>query len=185
MAFLHGYASRDCPLHKGVIAVDLQDGRELWRDEAATFLGVRGGVLTLLKESPEGPAETRLDPRTGEPAAPQEGEEEKGPITFFPGPGDGDPELERALSGAPEERAGVELLKLPRVMIAAVHTRTGGGCGSRLAVIERGSGKALFSEELDEGRPGPGGDSFLVHAGQLVYVRARKELCGFSLEGFA
>jgi hypothetical protein len=65
LVLLHGFASPDMPLHRGLTAVDLGSGAVVWSRPAVRFLRVEGDAIVVVKDGWEGGSVGRLEIGTG------------------------------------------------------------------------------------------------------------------------
>jgi len=201
---LHGYATPDLPEHKGVIAVRIADGEELWRNSEVTLLGVRGEEVHATRKLPRGYARITLALQSGailretdasddisESVAPEPGD---GMPVELPRPlllGDDEPtEIQRMLGAALEpgrEIAGTpEFIERPGFAVFAFSTRETGKdrfFEGVVSVVARDARTLLYRDTLGMSAALPGPMPVMMRGNIMHYVRDRKTLVTVSLPG--
>jgi hypothetical protein len=199
LLFLHGFATPDLPVQRGVTVIAAATGEHLWSRAEWSMESVDEGSLTVREDRRGGSVVLAVDSSTGAVMS-------RNPASDGPARSPEDPlaavEFPDVLSAAdvrenPSGRfvaqqwaldrlAGpVEILEHPAlVMMAASEQKGKGDEGTyvhHLRVVRRNSGKVVYRDILDASAKGPGMDAFFVQDHALVYVRERRTLCAVSL----
>jgi hypothetical protein len=205
MVFLHKFAAPDLPEHKAIIAVDLLKGTLAWSNEEVTFIGARDEYLYAALDSLEGRKILEMDYRTGavlrllgtEGEMMGEGNFES-PLhatnsLHFPVAADGVAALSpytavqlhchgKNITGA------VEILDYDdRLVMFNYHERPvgrgaeDGTLRNVLQVVEKGTGRVLFSDVLNSSAMTVVPDSFFVQHHTLYYIKERSRLIAVPL----
>jgi len=199
LLFLHGFATPDMPVERGVTVVAAATGEFLWSRAEWSIERPGDGSLTVREERRGGSVLLAVDPYTGsvlnEHAVherPPEPLEDYLADVGFPAVLSG-AEVQEHQSGRfiahqwPVERlAGpVELLEHPALVVIAANERrregVEGGFVHHLCVVKRGTGRVVYRDILAASATGLGMDAFFVQDNALVYVRERRTLCAVSL----
>jgi hypothetical protein len=205
IVYLHKYAKPDLPQHQGIIALDLETGRLLWKNEKLQFLFIAGGKLYASRDYFERRAYFELHPLTGEIL--QEFSEEEQVISLrrdqesatsndvmFPQIFDTDlPEHERVHEAIRAEcdpslvAGSIELIHHENLLFFNYHwkkTRTSldqPALENRLRVVDTRRKKVIFSDILNEHVLNPVPDSFLLKGGNLFYIKNKNTLVAVRL----
>lgn len=185
--FLHGFATPDMPMHRGVVAVDGRTGLTLWEQQDLSFEYIAEGGILASRGAAGNKTMLLLSGETGEVVGEwNEGSERKhpvapGPFVRFPettvGPGAG------ALAVYLEKNhvTGPYSVLHAGVIVLAYRTQSGSGPVQRIAILDCAGDDDLYSDRIvaNEGRFIP--DSFLVQDLSLYYVRDRRELVAVKL----
>jgi len=198
--FLHGFATPDLPVKRGVTVLAAVTGEHLWSREEWSTEKLDEGVLTVREERREGPVLLLVDTRTGSVLNGDRAQKEPDqPCEDFLA-GVGFPavlsvaELQVHQSGRfvaqqwPVDRlAGpIEIFEHPAFVVMAAHERMEEGAQSvfvhHLRVVRRNTGTLVYRDILAASAAGLGMDTFFVQDNVLVYVRERMTLCAVSLD---
>jgi hypothetical protein len=204
--FLHGFASPDLPLHRGIYAVDVRSGELLWSSPGLRFSTAGSGRVYAEEDTRDGSVLVELDGVSGERLQ-RRGEGEPvvpshAAVTADTGAGGlvFSGTLEAAETLHPGTGALIDRICPPdaRTMppdvvvdgdliiavCSSVMTREGQSSPtvrSAIMVISRSRQQVLYREVLS----GPEGthlpDAFFVRNGILVFIRERKILSGVDL----
>jgi len=203
---LHSFLTPDLPVHKGIIALDLMSGKQLWANNELRFVAGAGQSIFGAKETLAGSTIQEVHFRTG--ALVQEWVGEAGesrirellaggvedetialphPVTdletSFPRIAGREHRHERA-----EQTVGtVDVLEYgERTLVWSAHETVGGEqvtgrMNTVLRVADRLSGKTLLETVLNSNVQARVPVSFFVQADMLYYVKERKELAAVQL----
>jgi hypothetical protein len=200
VVYLHRFVQPDMPGHRGIIAVDLRTGEELWREEDLTLERMSATGVIASRMTLNGREEIALDTRTGNRFAAKSsgnGVDIQPMVEAdidFPdladGPLAGYPDLLPFHDVIPplEVREGpLEFLQVGSNVVMSYHER-GASTGPAdntfrhlLLVGDRASGVILFRDTVAANATGIVPDSFFVQDGMLFYVRERKSLIALAL----
>ena len=198
---LHGFATPELPEEKKIIALELESGKELWRNDEFTFLGVRDGAVIASRRVPGGTVVARLSLRGGvveEPVSQtverqfQRGAEEderadaeaKYPAVLhredartFPG-----------LAGiVPAAADPVEFLALEGAVVVGYAVPDEGSTPASpsftrsVAVVDRGTGRVLYRATLDRSLPFVPQGSFMARGDFLYCIREKKTITAVAI----
>lgn len=184
--FLHGFATPDMPIHRGIVAVDGQSGKTIWENPECCFeYGTMNGVVAS-----RGAAGSKtmyiLKTGTGEV------------INEWKEGSDVDPGLPYTLPEGtiryPDLETDPGRLRFGRLFTSSgpcsvlergghliLSYREEPEQGQEIAILDAGSGASLYRDQIasDTGPFRP--DSFLVQEGMLYYVRDGKQLIAVQL----
>lgn len=187
---LHRFAHPDLPEHRGVIAVDVRTGSELWRNDEMTFAGVSDEGIIVRRRRPVQEDALLLHFRTGEvlgrgPTG-RPAEIEQDALLPVPLYEDDDDEqavhLLRELCTAGAIVWPVDMIEREGAVIYNYHTKRPDYTDevprlkSILTIVDRQTGSVLFSDMLCGDARVVVPDAFLVSGGMLVYVHERTTL---------
>jgi len=198
--FLHGFATPDLPVQRGVTVLFAATGEHLWSREEWSIESLNEGFLTVREEGREGPVLLVVDPRTGsvlngdrtqkEPPQPLE---DFLAYLGFPVVLSG-ADVQAHQSGRlvaqqwPVDRlvGPIELFEHPALVVIAAHERKGEGAQAafvhHLRVVKRNTGTLVYRDILAASAAGLGMDAFFVQDNALIYVRERMTLCAVRLK---
>ena len=187
--FLHGFATPDMPMHKGITALHGPTGDTLWAQPEACFeYGCPDGVVashgapgsrryqlldyangSVVREWPENPAEPMPPPA-----------EMSRTIRY--------PSFFRDLHSSPfaghvkDETTGpVAGMARGSWVILTFRTKSSGGTGQELVVLDPASGAEVYRDRIHSGGMPFVPDSFLVQESFLYYVREHHDLVAVHL----
>ncbi len=204
--YLHTFFTPDMPDARGVIALDIETGRERWRQPDMTLLfEANERVYTELAQR-KGKEILKLDLLSGDIletltrdpttlAALRSLAEESDEANVYPMPLYPESELYEAISGImqsaleiSEVRGSIDFLEFDNYLVFSYHRRiTTPEAALRnllvneLKVLDRESGEVLFSETLNAETPFPVPDNFFINRGTLIYVKEKREVVGVAL----
>jgi hypothetical protein len=198
--YIHGYASPDMPIHKGIIAVDIFSGNILWENPDLRLLWARDGRVVACREYFERSVFYRLDPVRG--TVLEEANDRK---TFgdLSGPGfdehrfrfpetlrfgeDGRSKIIRE-HVRPEKLVGsVEYIEHDDLILFNYYEHNKRSSQSRVVlgnqfkIVSKANEKLIFSEVLDTDAAYPVPDAFFFHDGMLLYIKNRSILTAIRL----
>ena len=198
--FLHGFATPDLPIQRGVTVLSAASGEHLWSRAEWSIERLDEGILTVREERREGSVLLLVDPGTGS-VLNGDRARKKPPQPFDDFLADvGFPDI---LSGAdvqahqsgrfvaqqwPVDRlAGpIEIFEHPAFVVMAAHERKGEGAQAafvhHLRVVKRNTGTLVYRDILAASAAGLGMDAFFVQDNALIYVRERMTLCAVRLK---
>ena len=198
--YIHGYASPDMPIHRGITAVDLFSGSVLWETPDVKFVRVEEGTIVAVREYFEKKVFYRLDPAQG--TVLEETENMSGPgngsgIVIderryrFPETLQwGDDGVSRIIREhlRPEELAGgVEYIEHDDMILFNYHKRNRKSTQDRMVldnkfkIVSKANEKMIFSETLDTDAAYPVPDAFFFHDEMMFYVKNRSILTAIRL----
>lgn len=205
MVFLHRFAAPDLPEHKAIIAVDLLKGTPTWSNEEVTFIGARDEYVYAALDSLEGRKIFEMDYRTGAVLRLLGTEGEimrevnlEGPLLAakslqFPVAADNVAALSSHTAVQRHCRGknitgAVEVLDYDdHLVMFNYHERLVGGSTEDgtlrnvLQVIDKGTGRVLFSDVLNSSAAAFVPDSFFVQHHTLYYIKERCRLIAVPL----
>lgn len=199
--FFHCFKKPDMPEHKTIICCDAQSGTEMWRNNDCAFLtsqppfvyGYRdlfdrrvyykldsesGKFIEELNELPPDVDDAQPTERTDFVfPQPSSVEDAPSPIDFSP--------FTRSLS---EDIRGIEYIATDAFVIFNVHTaghlqskEISENLTNTLYIVDRATGKKIFSEVLNKETPYPVPDSFFLDKSTLYYIKERQSLVALEL----
>jgi Domain of unknown function (DUF4905)/PQQ-like domain len=200
VVFLHRFAQPDMPGHKGIIAVDLLSGDELWRDDDLTIDQTLATSILASRMSMKGREQIALHARTGNLVGEEGAGDEDHMAPFveaeieFPEEADGSlhgyPHLSTFRDHLPpsERRAGpLEFVRVGSRTVLGYHERRE-SAQSRdprfrhiILVGDRASGTTLFRDTIAANATGIVPESFFVQDGVLFFVKERRTLVAVNL----
>jgi len=199
LLFLHGFATPDLPVQRGVTAIAAATGEHLWSRTEWSMERVDEGALTVREDRRDGPVLLAVDPYTGS-VLNEHVTNDRLPQSFddvlaaveFPALLSG-AEVQEHQSGrfiaqqwSVDRLAGpIEFLEHPALVMIAANERKEEagerGFVHHLRVVNRHTGKVVYRDILAASAAGLGMDAFFVQDNALVYVRERRTLCALSL----
>jgi hypothetical protein len=199
LLFLHGFATPDLPVQRGVTVIAAATGEHLWSRAEWSIERVDEGSLTVREDrrgrsvllAVDAYAGSVLSDNVAHGTRPQSAEDVLAAVEF-PAVLSG-AEVHEHQSGRfiahqwPVDRlAGpIELLEHPALVMMAANERKGegaeGGFVHHLRVVKRDTGRVVYRDILAASATGLGMDAFFVQDNALVYVRERRTLCAVSL----
>jgi hypothetical protein len=196
VALIHGFASPDMPQHRGLVAVDVRSGREIWSRPDARFLGTSGGLLVV--ETGAGDLGLRLDldlrtgyvrrsrPSAGAPPRAELDDPMERNAARYPRPMNDPAGADAAVAAlvgdhcpSSDLAAPPEVLEAGGVIVFSYHEHAGAGVRvSRnvLKVLDAHTRRVLFEEVLDAEVGSPAPESFFLLDARIIYVRERRVL---------
>jgi hypothetical protein len=201
--FLHGFATPDLPVQRGVTVYAAATGEHLWSRAEWSIERLDEGSLTVREDRRDGSVLLLVDPRTGSVLS--EGRASDRAQKHTPQPIEdvlayvGFPvvlssaELPAHESGGlvaqqwPVDRlAGpIEIFEHPAFVIMAAHERKEEGAQAafvhHLRVVRRNTGALVYRDILAASATGLGMDAFFVQDNTLIFVRERRTLCAVGL----
>lgn len=199
LLFLHGFATPDMPIQRGVTVLAAATGQHLWSRAEWSIERLDQGSLTVGENRRDGPVLLVVNPRTGsvldgdrarkKPPQPLEDflADVGFPVVLW------SVDVNEHQSGGliaqqwPVDRlAGpIELFEHPALVVMAANERKGKGAEApfvhHLRVVKRDTGTLVYRDILAASARGLGMDTFFVQDNVLVYVRERRTLCAVSL----
>ncbi|MDH3252029.1 MAG: DUF4905 domain-containing protein [Ignavibacteria bacterium] len=201
VVFLHCFAKPDMPGHKGIIALDLRSGEELWRNDDLTLDKVFATTILASRVTMTGSEQMALHARSGERSEGTEADNGEGasPIAEvemnFPEEADPlrdeHPELSAMREHLPprELLAGpLEFVNLQSLLVMGFHERLVPAQSTlprfrhTVLVGDKVSGRILFRDTIASDSTGIVPDSFFVQDGMLFFVKERTALIAVNLK---
>jgi outer membrane protein assembly factor BamB len=208
IVYLHEYVKPDLPQHQKIIALDIQTGKLLWRNDELQPLFVTGGKFYAAKSSFERRVFYELNPATGEVER-ELSEGNENPLFLreregvlhqdftFPevlgrGPS-GESELELTMRSycEPDKVVGnIEYVHRDDLLFFNYHERSSPLSvdppilKNTFIVVSMKRSRALYSEVLNEKVHAPTPDSFFLKDSQLFYVKNKSLLVAIRLDEF-
>lgn len=203
--YLHGFRKPDMPQHLGIFAHDLDDGKELWRNEELAFLFAFDGSVYAAQERFNGLHVLRLSEEDGS-VVEELGQQNERVATMramineraftgyrYPEPfGETHPEFEalgtRVFAEAPPDRVtgNCDVWREDALLVMAWHEalpQKRGRYRQLLTAMHAGTGSPLFRDVIVEDAQGPGVDSFFAKDQRLYYVKNYRYLTAHDLSG--
>jgi hypothetical protein len=195
---LHAFATPELPEHRGITAVDIQSAAVLWEAPDLTFFSLQEGAVRVLRLSRFGRQQVDLDLRSGtvvREIGPDESRPSayvspvvaglQMPVTVERSGGENGLDPLLRIAGAVAVVGPVEHLDTGKCVILGFHQRRpGAGEMERtVAVIDRGEGTVLFSEQTASGLHAAVPDSFVVYGATLFILREQRTLVAVRLPG--
>jgi hypothetical protein len=192
---LHGFATPDMPMHKGITVIDLPSGTLLWEHPDFSFEAC-GEDAVIGSLGPHGRKHyTAMEVKSGQvlrqwsegdtPTALDEIEGFSPPSVMFPvtamDAGVVIPPVVQNVLG--ERREWVSWIQAGSAVVLSVQQMRPGDRITQVLSIINDHGKEVFHDTISAGVFVP--DAFLVQAGMLYYVRAGKDLVAVNLETVA
>ncbi|MBI4536032.1 MAG: DUF4905 domain-containing protein [Ignavibacteriae bacterium] len=199
--FLHKFTKPDLPEHRGIIAVDVFTGKQLWSNDQLKFRYALDKTLFAVRESIEERLLFELDSQTGEILRSWENDEQPlreariretpqfnhEPELPFPvldlTTDDSDAAVAIRKHCHTEDLVGsVEAIDLDDVTIFNYHERNPRSTSDEtrmynfLKVVNKETGKMIFEEMINSDSSGIVPESFFVHHDMLFFVKDRKTL---------
>jgi hypothetical protein len=198
---LHGFATPELPEEKKIIALEMATGKELWRNDEFTFLGVRDGAVIASRRVPGGAVVARLSLRGGVPEelASQNAErqfqrgaeEDERADTDAKYPAVLHAEDARRFPGlagiVPAAADPVEFLALEAAVVVGYAVPDEGSSPASplftrsVAVVDRGTGRVLYRATLDRSLPFVPQGSFMARGEVLYCIREKKTITAIAL----
>jgi hypothetical protein len=203
---LHKFASPDMPQHRGIIAIDLRTGNQLWLNGELTFWFAYNNSVYAHKMLFEKRVASELDVHTGQTV--REFGENLVPLLFekreeairenqdglqFPEIGEFD-RIDPRIAGmmrkelpATEVRGPVEYAHMDKFLLMNYHILARGANEKRplldnqLKIIDAASGKVIYYDTIVHNSPAPVPDSFFVRNGTVHYIKDQKTLTAIHL----
>ncbi len=201
--FLHGFATPSLPIHKGLVAVDVASGKQLWKAAEFTFVrSSRDGVFAASGEA-AGTTLHRLDARSGRVLESFHRDQEQPRLSEPEAAVDAGVsaplplESLSAVSSAARlalREAGEQGGWPPEgicdngYLVLAVRGAGGdrpaakGPSGQELLVINQANGKTNYRDRLHAGVEGSARPTFFVRNHLLLYVKDHKFLTAVPLD---
>lgn len=198
--FIHGYASPDMPVHKGIIAVDILSGKVIWENPDLRLLSVHGGTVIGNRDFFERRIFYRLDPLTG--AVVEETTDRKKfgdmpglgiderrftfPVSLMPG-GDAPGEIIGEYIRPDELIGTVEYIEHDDMLLFNYHEKNMETSSERIIlknyfkIVSIANEGLLFSETLNTNASYPIPDAFFLYDDVLFYVKDRSTLTAIPL----
>ena len=203
---LHSFLTPDLPVHRGIIALDLMSGKQLWANNELRFVAGAGQSIFGAKETLAGSTIQEVHFRTGALVQEWVGEAGESRIRELLVGGVEDETIalphpvtdletsfpriagrERRYERAQQAVGAVDVLEYgERTLVWSAHEtvegeEATGRMNTVLHVADTISGKTLLETVLNSNVQGHIPDSFFVQADMLYYVKERKELTAVQL----
>jgi hypothetical protein len=208
IVYLHEYIKPDLPQHKKIMAVDLESGKILWRNDELEPLFVAGAKFFAVRSSFEKRVLYELNPVTGEIGR-EFSEDDEGFETaqrrlgpsrqdfVFPEIYESGVEHENELKNSIQSHCdfrklvgSIEYIHHAGLLFFNYHERAGSSSADQPAlsnvfkVVNTNKNRLLHSEVLNENASAPTPDSFFLKGSQLFYIKDKKLLAAFHLGEF-
>ena len=198
---LHGFATPDMPVHKGVTAVDVFTGKVVWSNQDVAFYDAVNDSVIVSKGALDGRSLLELDGRTGrllstwgedmdipDKPTPQAGTG----VLMFPAPLTMISEHGAILAGKniPQDDivGDVEAIENGDLLLVGFHQRSHAETGSEtsitdsLRIIDLNKNEIVYSEMLNTGASRIVPDMFFTREDMLYYVKERTTLVAVNLD---
>lgn len=201
IVYFHEYTKPDFPQHLKIIALNLETGKLLWRNDDLQFLFVGGGKVYAAKDSFDKRTYYQLDKTSGkiEREFPEGEKVEFSPRSeagyrdlVFPQPLTEDShnvkELIMAHCDLKKVEGSVEFVQSGNLLFFNYHERKRASDSNEpylqnyLKVVDTNQRRLLFSELLNENVLAPTPDSFFLKGDQLFFIKNKNTLAAVSLE---
>jgi hypothetical protein len=208
MVYLHEYIKPDLPQHKKIIALDLESGNLLWRNDEFEPLFFAGSKFIAVKSSFEKRVLYELDPTTGEIQREYSEDSEdfdtarRGldtsqrdfvfPEIYVSGVGHED-ELNDSIQMHCDFRklaGNIEYIYRAGLLFFNYHERTGSSSTDQpllnniFKIVNTNKNRVVHFEVLNGNASAPTPDSFFIKGVQLFYIKDKKRLVAFHLDEF-
>jgi hypothetical protein len=208
IVYLHEYIKPDLPQHKKIIAVDLESGKLLWRNDELEPLFVTGGKFVAVRSSFEKRVLYELNPTTGEIEREFSEDNEHFDTArerlstsqrdfVFPETFDSEVKHENELKASIQTHCdfrklvgNIEYIHQAGLLFFNYHERTGSSSADQptlnnvFKVVNTKKNRVVHSEVLNENASAPTPNSFLLKGTQLFYTKDKKRLVAFHLDEF-
>ncbi len=201
--FLHGFATPSLPIHKGLVAVDVASGKQIWKAADFTFVRSSRDSVFVASGDARGATLHRLDARSGRVLESFQRDQERPELSepeatvdagvSAPLPLDSLSPVSSAARVALRE-AGGEGERPPEgicdngYLVLAVRGAGGdgpeakGSSGLDLFVINQANGKTKYRDRLHAGVEGSARPTFFVRNHLLLYVKDHRFLTAVPLD---
>ena len=206
IVYLHEYVKPDLPQHKKIIALDLETGKLLWKNEELQPLFVAEGKLYAAKDFFEKRVYVELNPTTGE--IEREFVEEEGTVDFgrrveadrlhdlvFPEVFNEEvagystlASLIRLYCDLLKLAGNIEYIERENLLFFNYHEQVGNRASesprlmNRLKVVNADRKRLIYSEVLNENVLAPTPDSFFLKGRQLFFIKNKNTLVAVRIE---
>jgi hypothetical protein len=205
VVLLHEYERPDMPTHKKIIALELQTGRMLWRNEELMYSFAAGGKVYGSRDIFSRRIFFELDCVSGQVCREigddfaqvseirKNGEDEDTSAEFlFPARLSDQPQAHPSISAIlkkhcslSENRGNIEVITLDRVLLFNYHRPVEDGTDSLLLnhfkIVDLVNQRVLFSEILDRSVAAPISDSFFVTDNTAYFIKDKNTLTSIKL----
>ena len=195
--FLHRYTTPELPEHQGLIAVDVQSGNELWRNNDVRFVAAQGERVRVLRRGREGGETVHLECRTGnivegtaDPATEAPSSQSTFPELVFDVFASDSPNSQTIRKHCDERRlvGPVEYLATLRYLILCYHERKDTSSHDQLIldtivkILDREDGTVRFAETIHQNASAVVPENFFVENHMLVFIHERSTLSAIELD---
>jgi hypothetical protein len=205
--YLHEYVKPDLPQHKKIIALDLESGKLVWRNDELEPLFIAGAKFYAVRSSFEKRVLYELNASTGETERESSEEEDFdlahrrsdiGQQAFvFPEIFEAEVEHENERRDIIQSHCdfrklvgSIEYIYHPGLLFFNYRERTRSSptdqpvLNNLFKVVNTNKNRVLHSEVLNENVSAPTPDSFFLKGAQLFYIKDKKRLVAFQLDEF-
>lgn len=198
--FLHKYDKPDMPVHRGILAFDLNEQNILWNNDSTAFLFAYDGKIYSYQQGFEDRFFYAFDFRTGELIEELGSDYKKinsireqadsaydWSAYIYPQQINAADERTKQLiiqnAGAIELNEGIEYNILNDVLMFNFHAKTKSGMYDNIFVaVDLNSEKILLEEKLNENATSLYTDSFFIYKNFLFLLKGKNEIKIFNLE---
>lgn len=199
--YFHKFNKPDMPGHKEIIAFDIKDRKELWRNDYYTFLFIHDDKVFCCKQLFEGWRFYSLDYLSGEQR--EELNTDAGQINkirdsaqqsksyedyMFPMLFENNSGGDNPASGIINEKikplniiGKVEYSEFGPLLLMNYHSKTDGKIENMFFIFDIKSGRELFSEILNGNASGYVPDSFFIYKNFLILLKEKNEVLIYNL----
>lgn len=202
--FLHRFAAPDLPRHSGIIAADLDSGKQIWSHDDLTFSHLGSSSVLAYRDSMEGREFVELDAGTGSIIRSVRSDDSAALETVAVSEHAWEDELEFPLPVLPgtdeytrfrsvtqiqvalENGVGpVEVIDRKEVTIFSYHQQDAPGVlfNNILTIVDKVHGAVLYNDILNARVPAPVPESFFVRRDMVYSVKERSLLVAVQLPG--
>jgi len=204
--YLHTFFTPDMPEARGIISLDIETGRERWRQPDLTLLfeanervyaehAHRKGKEIVLLDLLSGDILETIERNETTVSALRDLAEENDESNIYPTPLYPESDIFEAISeimksvlDVAEVRGSIDFAEFEQYLIFSYHRRLTTPdaafrnlLANELKVLDRESGDVVFSETLNAETPFPVPDNFFINRGTLIYVKEKREVIGIAL----
>lgn len=195
--YLHTFAKPDMPHHRGIIAVDIASGEQLWHKPDVTFEWLDNGVVTASRTTSTGKETLYLDACTGTSITAsgtprQQPDNERAdlaspiPVSGFAGQGNMlagvlRSTFKRTLLDQAAEYIDYHGYVVFSYLAASQRGKQQTNPDQFISVLRRHDGSLLYDAIMNDNTPALLPGNFFVASGTLLFVRNRSELIALHL----
>ncbi len=206
IVLVHGFASPDMPQHKGIVALGLRNGAQLWENKDWTYWFIQDDAVIVHKTVFEKRIVAELDIRSGNVRRELNDEGEISRVAesanrisqmhdslVFPeifDPGDQDSPVSRVLReefSGPEVRGDVEFAVSGDYVALNVHRRSPRAAGesetvdNEFKICDAKSSRIVYADTIARNARGPVPDSFFLWRNVVYYIKDQKTITAVRL----
>lgn len=183
--FLHSYEDIQSPLHKGIMALDIITGKELWSNQELVYAGLNRQNLVMKFSGDEHSKFLEVDPQNGAILItidqPIFTVQEHNHLVINPTHlVEGSTHFSRILDFIQQSTGkmgvlAIDYLEYNEHIILAFYIKEDDMLSNYLMLVNE-AGKLLFCEAIEVNLKGVGKDTFFVFHNKIVFIRNKSEL---------